>query len=260
MDEFKSQSSNQLNNNGKNFKKKSRRTRRRVDAPKQTYLYAAQRREMELMGISTSKKQSKDGDEDGEEDEDDEASMSTSNQIRVQIGKDSPISIARQLGMDPSSQACDASFAWMKGEDDIDTDGPVPIDKPQILGEIRVGSSENESQTGMHAYIIEKPAGWAILEGNKKKGKKQRQQQETTNSKKRGGGSSSESKKGNHNSVSSKKKKNVKQLHYYNEETDKAEPWELDLDAFDLSSVMTGEELEEFEQEGGIDTFNYEGY
>lgn len=265
VEEFNAQSTNQNLNDGK--KKKSRRSRRRVGAPKQKYLYAAQRRELELKGINIKKKSEEgdvvdgDGDEDGDEDDD---GTPSSNQIRLQIGEDSPISIARKMGMNPSSQACDPSFAWMRGDDDTDSDNTlVPIDKPEILGEIRVGSSENESQSSMYAYIIQKPAGWAILEGNKKKGKKQRQEpktEEPQNMKKKKGNKKSPPDENNDNDDGSvSKKKNMKQLQYYNQETDRAEPWEIDLDAFDLSSIMTGEELEEFEQEGGIDTFNYEG-
>jgi hypothetical protein len=238
LDDFKASSANQQFTKKK---KKYRRSRSKVDSPKQTYMYATQRREMERMGIEI-KKKTKNGEEGDEEEGDGNVT-----QKRRQISQDSPITIARKMGMNPSMQSCDLSFALSMNNE------MIPVDVPRILGKIKVGTSE-ESKTGMYAYAIEKPAGWAILEGNKKKGKKQSPTEEEGSNEEKS--SAKNIKNGKKSSPS--KTTNTKKLKYYDQENNNIDTWELSND-FDLSSVMTAEELEEFADDGGTDSFNYGG-
>ena len=112
-------------------KKKRNRTRKKVDAPKQEYLYASQRQALERQGKLMPK----------------EKESSKSNEF-------SPLEQARQLGLvNAAAQHADAL---------IDTV------EPKIMGQIRVGDKEGTS--GSVAYILYKPAGWSILgSGGKKK-------------------------------------------------------------------------------------------
>lgn len=227
-----------------NAGKKYRRTRKKVDAPKQTYVYAAQRKEMERKGLVVTKKKAKDttdGDSEGDvegQKEEEETSV-----IRLKLNEDSPITIARKLGMNPALQSCDPSFALTRDNK------MTPSDVPKVMGEVRVGLTE--SQTAKYAYIIQKPPGWTILEANKKKGIKDNSSTEEPVSTER-------TKTPSNNSITLSKKK-TKKIKYYDESSDEVGTWELDLDAFDIRSVMTPEELEEFEKEGGVDTFSYRG-
>jgi len=217
--------------------KKYRRTRKRVDAPKQTYVYAAQKREMKRKGLIVEKIRANNEDENQ-----DESDSQDTTQIRIQLNEDSPISVARKLGMNPAMQSCHPSFA-LHGDKTM-----IPVEEPKIVGEIRVGLGE--SQTGMYAYIIEKPPGWTILEGKKRKEAKQHSKQESKERIDKNQLTKDEDK------VSKDKKK---QLKYYDEVRNEEDFWELDMEGFDLSSVMTPEELEELEQEGGFENFSYGG-
>ncbi len=215
-------------------KKKYKRSRKRVEAPKQTYVYAAQRKGMKIDKGSTANEIDNDGGDGGEGDE------KTTTPIRVNIDENSPIFLARQLGMNPALQSCDPSFAISGDDKEM-----VPVEEPKILGEIKVGLGE--SQTGLYAYIIEKPPGWLILEGNKKKDTKTSSIQEMKST------SSKEDK------VGANTNKKTKKFQYFDETSNKVDTWELDLESLNLKSVMTPEELEEFELEGGLETFNFNG-
>ena len=232
-------------------KKKHRRSRKKVDAPKQKYLYAAQRREMERLGLKVVKDKKQESGDDNESEDDANADTADPTddeapKIRLQVGKDSPLTIARNLGMNPALQSCDVLFT-LSGERES-----KPAQEPHILGEVRVGL--DDSQTGMYAYVINKPSGWAILEGNNKKGKKDAKKQEKQELKQK------EERSTNIKKEKAVQDKNVKTLKFYDQDSDTVDTWDLDMGGdFDLSSVMTAEELEEFEGDGGVDTFNYGG-
>lgn len=214
-------------------KKKYKRSRKRVEAPQQTYVYAAQRKGMKSKGVIVNEIDNEAGDGEGGDEK-------TTSPIRVNIDENSPIFLARKLGMNPALQSCDPSFAIFGDDKEM-----VPVEEPKILGEIKVGLGE--SQTGLYAYIIEKPPGWNILEGNKKKEMKTSSIQEMKST------TSKEDKLGANTN------KKTKKFQYFDESTYKVDTWELDLESLDLSSVMTPEELEEFELEGGLETFNFKG-
>jgi len=114
-------------------KNRAKRTRKRVDAPKQKYLYASQRQALERQGKVTS--------------EDSLTNMKKPDTF-------SPLVQARELGLaNAASQHADAL---------------VDTVEPEIMGQIRVGDDVGTS--GSLAYIINKPVGWSILgSGGKKK-------------------------------------------------------------------------------------------
>ncbi|GAX20423.1 hypothetical protein FisN_9Hh148 [Fistulifera solaris] len=99
--------------------KKYRRSRKRVEHPKQTYLYKSQRERLERAG------------------EEEKRETTSLPDVLAQ---------AKEFGMVPSAQHCDP-------------DGT----EPKIVGRIQV--SEEDGSSGSYAYLIEKPAGWAILGG-----------------------------------------------------------------------------------------------
>ncbi|GKY91758.1 hypothetical protein MPSEU_000147500 [Mayamaea pseudoterrestris] len=115
----------------KNKKKTSRRTRRKVDQPKQTYLYKAQRDRQRIMEHGSSH----------------DAMEAKATAAATPIISDS-VRLAAQLGLKATAQHCDA-----------------PVDsamQPIVLGRIRVKDGDS---SGSFAYVLEKPPGWAILGG-----------------------------------------------------------------------------------------------
>ena len=120
--------------------KKSRRTRKRVENPKQSYAYAAQRQQKKNENV------------------DDKESEESPVVVEDEF---SPIVQARRLGL--SNAANQHSQALI---DEVE---------PVILGKLRVGE---ESDSGEYAYLIQKPAGWSILGGGGSIGGKKKQQRE----------------------------------------------------------------------------------
>ncbi len=110
-------------------KGKYRRSRKRVENPKQTYLYKSQRERLEREGELPVKEEQK--------------------EILPDV-----LAQAKEFGMVPSAQHCDPLVDSME---------------PQIVGRIKVSDEEG---SGSYAYLIEKPAGWAILGGGGSSSKK----------------------------------------------------------------------------------------
>ena len=106
-------------------KSSTSRSRRRVEQPKQKYVYKAQRQLQQDVVAGTD---------------------STTTTATVTVPS-TDIQLATQYGLKATSQHCDPL---------MDTIEPV------ILGRIRVEEGEG---SGSFAYLIEKPAGWAILGG-----------------------------------------------------------------------------------------------
>ncbi len=241
-----------------NGKRKNNRTRKRKEAPKQTYLYAAQRKALERKGVVFKKKN-----QDDTEDDDDNSDVDGDNNMpQKQINKDknSPITIARKLGLNPQVQACDGSFNVVYEIDD-ETNLKVrrvdPAYQPRIVGEVKLGSdSSNEGASSMSAYIIDKPAGWSILEGKKKKKNKNENRPISTSGKDIKDTSSAPEKKGSSKNTfeKQKKKKNRQSAKYYNEESD--DFGIIEFNESDLMAMMTPEELKDFEQDGGLDSLD----
>ena len=118
-------------------KKKSRRTRKKVDQPQQQYMYASQRKKNPESNASPAQS-------------DDEGSASPSFDIAAQ---------AKELGLVMASQHCD----------------PIIGDPgPRILGKLLV-SETGTSGSDAYAYLLEKPIGWSVVGArSKKKGKQDR--------------------------------------------------------------------------------------
>ena len=177
---------------GKNaVKKKStyKRTRRKVEQPKQSYLYAAQRRALERQGKL-------------------EASS--------QKNEPSMVDQAKSLGMLIPQQL-------FEGE---------PGEQPRLLGEIRVSDSNDSSAT---AYLIDKPAGWAVLGSVKKENKKP-------------ASGTAVQKPDNDGSTSGRREDYQERVRVVDEDG-KTEVFEYSL--YDVFDLMTDEEIQEFLEDGG---------
>jgi len=110
-------------------KKKARRTRKRVENPKQKYVYAAQRQNM-----------SRNNDQ-------------NPNSKPSEADNFNPIFQSKQMGLtNAAGQHCDV---------------PVAPVEPEILGKILVGEEVDKGDS--YAYIINKPIGWSILGSMNKK-------------------------------------------------------------------------------------------
>jgi hypothetical protein len=231
----------------KTEKKKGRRTRQRVGAPKQKYLYAAQRKALERSGVVIEKKPKSDDEEEEEEGEDGEEQVVTKQ--KANLNKNNPITIARNLGLNPASQACEASFAVVETNIADGEDGSfnrvTTAENPRIIGQLQVGGDDDGGLSGMYAYVIEKPAGWAILEGTKKKKKAPAVKAEAKADKKK------QPSKSKPKSEKVGKKGNLVRTKYYDEERDVIDVMEYDDTG--MLAVMTPEEIEEFQLEGGFD-------
>lgn len=228
--------------------KKSGRTRKRVERPKQQYMYAAQRKAMEKSGVAPKKKGEES--EELEEGEEVKAPVEEIVSLKKNLDENSPITIARNLGMNPALQSCHASFALVStlldgGEVSNEV---ITVNEPRIIGQLRVGGDENEGLSGMFAYVIEKPAGWAILEGAKKTKKTDEVEVKAVEVPVK---AAKTEKAENQKYAKTKGKGNQKKTKYYDEDTDAFDVVEYDQSG--MLGVMTPEEIEEFEREGGFD-------
>lgn len=228
--------------------KKSGRTRKRVERPKQQYMYAAQRKALEKSGVVPKKKGEEP--EEVEEGEEVKAPVEETASLKMNLDESSPITIARNLGMNPALQSCHASFALVSTllEGGEVSNEVITVNEPRIIGQLRVGGDENEGLSGMFAYVIEKPAGWAILEGAKKTKKTDEEEEKAVEVPVK---AVKAEKSENQKYAKVKSKGNQKKTKYYDEDTDAFDVVEYDQSG--MLSVMTPEEIEEFEREGGFD-------
>jgi 23S rRNA (cytosine1962-C5)-methyltransferase len=166
-----------------------------------------------------------------------------------------PISIARELGMNPTSQFCDSSYAIK--EDDNKNNKFITVDlyEPEIMGKIRVGGDE-DSFTEMYAYIIKKPPGWSIMNISQKLEKNQvnlpnkdKIQQGNLQVK------SQTIKKNDTKQQDGGKKAGYRSAIYYDDTTDSFDS--LEYNENDLLAAMTPEEILEFQRDGGIDSLTF---
>ncbi|KAL7556237.1 hypothetical protein ACA910_017391 [Epithemia clementina (nom. ined.)] len=154
----------------KNKKKKKatyKRTRKRVENPQQTYLYAPQRRQRLLEQQQQQKQQEGQSPEQGRGlerpapkavpvkniNDDDDADSNA--QQQTASSSTSVADLLRELHMT-------ASAASILCDPDHDDGGP------KFMGQVRIGSADDGQSSQAYAYIIDKPAGWAIL-GSKEK-------------------------------------------------------------------------------------------
>ncbi|KAL7467670.1 hypothetical protein ACHAXS_007912 [Conticribra weissflogii] len=240
-----------------NKKKKSSRTRKRVERPKQRYLYAPQRMALEraraqmtsgqqgrgsgasadetendLEGMGGKGTMSTTMDTDGEVD----AILSTQRQIQLRNQKQQQeqMEFARSLGLIAATQLTDAIVG--DGEEEV----------PRIVAAVRVdGDGENVGNSitsNSFAYVIYKPAGWSILGGDKKNKKKEKRK-ESDDEGDDGGTASTEE-------VTLKNLSKMKRVKAYDEEED--DFTYVEYNEADILAVLTPEEREELMKDGGL--------
>jgi hypothetical protein len=191
-------------------KSQTRRTRKKTDNPQQQYLYAAQREQLSREGPIPKTE--------GEEDVETEETVAVAAAV---VDEFNPLVQARQFGLvDAAGQHCEALM------DEV---------KPKIMGQIRVG---DEAGSGAFAYLIYKPAGWAILGGAP-----------TNNHKKT---EPSPSKEPSSSTTKSSDKPKVKRIKI---KGGGSSGTVLEFNEADIMAAMTPEEREEFKAEGG--SLNY---
>jgi len=230
--------SRDVNANGKRIdkKKKPKRSRARVDRPKQKYVYASQRKSLEINdGQSKQQRKNSDGLEGGDMVEGD-GQQQPNNMKKLQQQQQKQLEFIRSLGLNPASQVADAIV------------GNSLEDIPRIMGSVRVDGITSEDEEGedvsitsnSFAYVIYKPVGWSIL-GEKKKGKKNKNTTQTTSS------SSTSSPTATSKNKQSSKSTRVKA---YDEQTD--EFTFVEYNEADVLAVLTPEERAELLKEGGL--------
>ena len=204
--------------NNQRKKSKYRRTRQRVDNPKQTYLYATQRRALEQQ----QKLESGSTVEAAETDEGDDENATPSST------RQSMADLVQELNLaPPSTMHCE----------------PFLDSEPKLLGRIRISEDETDESSNAYAYLIEKPAGWAIL-GSKA----------STSSSKTPEASKQEDESTSTEMAEKKTKtaKESKSLQKRVKVTDDDGSMDiLEYSEQDVFSLFTAEELELFLEEGG---------
>jgi len=230
---------------GKNNSNKNNRTRRRKERPQQTYLYAAQRKSLEKSGVMVKTKTSEDG-----EDSEDEETEEENRRVEMNQNKNNPITIAREFGLNPQVQTCDASYAvvYEEGSDDEKIRQLIPSEQPRIMNQLKVGGDDSEGSSSMFGYILYKPAGWSILE--KKNKNKKLVVSKNASKTKNAEVSATKSKK----DLKKKKRKEQLKAKYYNKDEDEFDT--LEFKEEDLLSMMTPEEIGDFEEDGGFDALD----
>ena len=216
-------------------KNKSRRVRAKTERPQQKYLYASQRKKLK-QGTLTKKKHG----DDSEDISDDSVTVQ-------EIDNNHPITVARSVGLNPGLQTCHASY--IVGEMGIKS-----ACEPRIVGQVRLTGSDNESESERYAYVIDKPPGWSILDKKKKKkSMKQNQEGKVINGTSNEHASSQRNDGKRLNSPQPQGKK-ITRVKYYDEEKEAMTSFEYDT--LDMLSVMTPEEIAEFELEGGMEALS----
>ena len=276
-----SSSSRQVNANGRFIdakkKGKSKRSRKKVDRPKQTYVYASQRRALEeLDGNKNNGKMKKNnGDlvvEDGEYNENiDHQSSSTTNpknKLGQQQQQQQQAQFVRTLGLNPTNQVADPII------------GNSNEDVPRIIGSIRVDGlssssfdddddddttaatdDENEGTTitattitsNSFAYVLYKPVGWSIL-GEKKKINKNKtsaaEVAEIKNDEPTASTTTTDASDSISSSDNDTRRSKSKRVKAYDEQLD--DFTYVEYNEADVLSVLTPEERAELLKEGGL--------
>ena len=190
-------------------KSKYRRSRKRVENPKQRYLYKSQRVALEREGKLKTRKTSGDDNTDSSLDD---------NVGTIDPDRD-PLAQAKEFGLMVGSQHCDPLVDGIE---------------PRIVGQIRVGKEEG---SGSYAYLIDKPAGWSILGGGAAGGG-------DTSSR-----SGSNVRSDNSNKSTTKKKAdNRKHKQVAKVQNEDGSVDYLEFDERDVLALMTPEEIEEYYQ------------
>ena len=193
-----------------------RRSRSRSENPQQQYVYARQRKAQQGIAATTLTEGS-DGDTEGE-------TAAAPDSRTTQPPLSIPVALARENGLtNPASQHCDPL---------------VDTIVPEILGQLRVSNDKTNDATtsGSYAYVIHKPAGWAILGGQ------QATSSTSTNPK------SSQPKQQQQNSESKKESKKQSTTRVEITDVDGSKS-ALEFNDDALLAVMTSEERAEYEAE-----------
>ena len=142
------------NNQNRSDKKKKKttsykRTRKRVENPQQTYLYATQRRRRQQEQLQQEQQEG-----DGKDmDLITSTTVMEQQQKREQQQAKKIHDLVQELKLvPPSTLQCDPEF---DGDDQVN---------PQLVGQVRVSDNPLDDNSSLaYAYLIDKPAGWAIL-------------------------------------------------------------------------------------------------
>lgn len=237
------------------------RTRRKVERPRQTYVYASQRSRMERDGPaapSTNDGASENGGAEDDDVGDVEASAPVSPQRQRTYRS---LEFARSLGLAPATQSCFPVLGDFEGSE------------PRVVGEVRVvedddldldddgdeggeaGGGKKAATSGTFAYVIDKPAGWSILGDGGRKNKRRRAVAAAAVV-------AAPSARGAEDGADASKNPGAARLDFYDDDPrpedvggdDNGGDETLELEEADLLAVMTPEERAEFEAEGGLDT------
>ncbi|KAL7492071.1 hypothetical protein ACHAWT_001404 [Skeletonema menzelii] len=250
-----------VNANGRfiDTKKKPKRTRAKVERPKQKYIYKSQRAALEMdqkrgVGGGSANKRNDgasirdpnmyDDNEEGDDDTEEQSNPSSrpnqlldprqQQQLLVQQQQLKQLEFARSLGLNPSQSLAAEPIVGSSAED-----------VPEIVASIRVDDDASSITSNSFAFVVYKPVGWSILGGNEKKKKKRGQQQQQQEV-----GEVSEGVTTTSSSATAKKSSNVKRVKAYDEETDEFGYVEYNED--DILAVLTPEERAQLMKEGGL--------
>jgi hypothetical protein len=248
-------------------KKKPKRTRAKVERPKQRYVYASQRRAIEMDrkksggssgarndGASIRDPNMYNNINDNDEGEGSSTTEQYSSprtldpqqqqQLLIQQQQLKQMELARSLGVNPTNQLAD-SITVSSSLEDI----------PTIISSIRVDDNDtsNSITSNSFAFVIYKPVGWSILGGNEKKNKKKQRNGEQTAV---AAGEASGVSKGASKSddVNKSTNSNMKRVKAYDEKTDTFDFVEYSEE--DVLAVLTPEERAELMKEGGLNLFD----
>mmetsp|Transcript_3052 Transcript_3052/g.6704 ORF Transcript_3052/g.6704 Transcript_3052/m.6704 type:complete len:1021 (-) Transcript_3052:92-3154(-) len=259
----------EVNANGRRIdgKKKPKRSRKRAERPKQKYVYASQRRALELLEKKQQPKKktlihTEEVDDYGSEDHYDEEDVSSMNprqqqQLLQQQRQQKQMEFLRSLGLNPAAQAADP----------VGGDGPEEI--PRIVGRVRVdgiaddeeeedtdegdGGSNSGVTSNSFAYVMYKPVGWSIL-GEKKKNKNKHRNKDSGESAASASavaedGTRAKDSADNESTTTTNNKGN-KRVKAYDVETD--DFTYVEYNEADVLAVLTPEERDQLIKEGGL--------
>jgi len=241
-----------------------RRTRRRVDDPQQMYAYASQRKQRR-------QQQQRGGEDEGEGEGEglvgrEKATAATTTaaaaatqgrrQQQQQPDSSSDAVLAKELGLVVAAQHCDPEFPELVvGRPSLVR--RIPLDAGAAASDDGGGSpaatsSSGSTTTTSFAYVVEKPAGWAILGsapgGSKKKKNKNNKKQNRQTTTAAGGTTKEEAvavedPQQQQQREVSKNKGGRRRVISIREEDGSVD--ELEYDEVDVASLLTPEELQE---------------
>lgn len=232
-------------------KKKSGRTRSKVERPKQKYLYASQRKAIELMkkkggiGGKTPQKNELDPstltDENELFEETTEVTVTREQQMTLlqQEMQQKQMDLARSFGLsNPSTQTADALI------------GTSCEEIPRIVNSIRLDEDDEDTITSnSFAYVIYKPVGWSILGGEKKK-RVAAAVNKPSNKAAAPADSMEDDPYAPIPAAPTSKKSKVKRVKAYDEQTDEFEY--VEYNEADILAVLTPKERAELMKDGGL--------